>query len=167
MLLAVLFALAAGQCPPVTIEELGDTNTPGTQGLVAASYRMDTHSNSSSPLVQVFQMNVVCFGGATARGRYSTLSVVVNYSCEGEACGEEAGANLAQVELRCEARSARLQWLLGIAALDQPRRQIPATATLETSPLQCAFCTSSFAVDGPQPVPVDDTRHCVGKTEHS
>lgn len=161
VVVAVLFAPAAGQCPPVTIEKLGDVDAPSTRGLVAASYARD---NISFPLVQVFQMNIVCFGGAAAKGRYGTLSVVVNYSCAGEACGREAGINLAQLELHCEAKSARLQWLLSAVALDQPRRQIPATATLETPPRYCALCTSSFDL---HQVPVDETRHCVGKTEHS
>ena len=171
LLMTALFSVAAGQCPPVTLAELGTTDSPSDRGLIAESYASNSSGNPAAavPDVQVFALNIVCLGGTAARERYSMLSVVVNYSCAGVACGAESGVNLAQIELECSTSlNEGPRWVFAdtVVPLRQPGRQIPANATLSTAPSQCAFCYTSLDASEQvtlPPVLVDDVRHCVGE----
>lgn len=93
-----------GECAAISILMLGNTDKPDTKGLVPSSLvaiamKMDQYSlyyTTQAPSVQIMNAVVTCQSLAVHVPRYSTTSVLVDYTCSGVAC-EQLPDNLQSV----------------------------------------------------------------------
>ena len=117
-----------------------------------------TGDNPATPTIDVLDFHPVCLAYSQERDRYRFVSVVVEYTCTGNArC--PSGTAVEQFDSQCSSGT----WshiVLGDA--DNIRTESP-TATLSTTTREdCAFCLSPATADTFS-LTTDTVTHCVGK----
>jgi hypothetical protein len=87
-----------GSCEPFQLPQLGSFTEATEQGLVAQNLQFLAHNDFAksstlytmeSPRVQIIQASILCSSRAIVRNRFSTVTIRVQYTCTGVACGQE------------------------------------------------------------------------------
>ena len=155
---ALIVVLTAGNasgridCPEVTEAELETVikdNFPG-------------HRDFGIPTVNVLDFHPVCLAYSQERDRYSFVSVVVEYTCTGNAnC--PSGTAVEQFESQCTGG----KWSHSVQGYVDIARTINPTADFSTTTREdCAFCFSP-ALATSFSIATDNDTHCVGRYMHA
>ena len=110
ILISVLsFARAQGDCPALSVSELGATDMLTQGGLVGSAFGAVSGDPSlpGSVRVQVHDSNIVCLRSGRIRDTYRGVSVVVNYTCTGPPFECTGNPILSQFEFECVANPVR------------------------------------------------------------
>lgn len=145
LVFSVLLYVATGQnCPIVTPDDLGNTTTPSTNGLLPTS--LAVLFGTAPPSIQILQANVVCLAQGSIKYTYRTISLVVRYL---------RAADMMEAIVQVEYQCMGVQWQVLSTTLNP-------VATLMTTALRsdCSLCLGPLVSTA---VPVDET-HCAGKT---
>ena len=119
---------------------------------------LTTGENSQSPTVDVENFDILCLAQSTERNRYRGVSLLVEYTCTGNAnC--PTGIALEQIESEC-VNGVWSNSVLGVT--DFTRTTHPHLAPQNATVANCAFCLSpdlaaTFSLTS------DILSHCTGK----
>ena len=113
-LLCSIPALVSGQndCPLLQESELGNSQNASMAGLIADALVTTVGQPPARPLVQVLGYNIVCQATGMQRNTFRSVSVVVNYTCDGVSWAFCDGMPLlSQFEFGCGNGNA---WIAGL-----------------------------------------------------
>ena len=156
--LAYLASAQSQPCPPITINDLGNTTSFSSDGLVAEGLVPPGESDISIP-VRIMNYTIVCDASGDRRDTSSYVSVVVLFQCDFTSTNPTLtvcdGSTVVtrQYQFQCIDRNGL--WFpieFGVQTLDP-------TATLDT-PLanQCRRCVDDQQF--PSNTNINDTTHC-------
>ena len=119
---------------------------------------LPTADSPSTPTVDVSTFQPLCLAYSQERNRYRFFSVLVRYTCEGNAnC--PSGTALEQIESQC----INGEWSNSVLGSVENTRRTDPTATLSTTTREdCAFCLSTDLAN-PMSLNTDSLTHCVGE----
>ena len=117
-----------------------------------------TGDNPATPTVDVLDFHPVCLAYSQERDRYRYVSVVIEYTCTGNAnC--PSGTAVEQFESQCSGGA----WSHSVQGdVDNTRTENPTANFSTTTREDCAFCFSP-ATAAAFSITTDDVTHCVGK----
>ena len=153
-LATLIVALTAGgvsgqmDCPEITETAL--------ENVIRSS--IPTGDSPATPIADVLSFHPVCLAYSQERDRYRYVSVVVEYTCTGNArC--PSGTAVEQFESECDGGT----WSHDVQGdVDNTRTENP-TANFSTATREdCAFCFSPALASNLR-LTTDDVTHCVGK----
>ena len=130
--------------------------------LVAETYR--SGDSSAAPSVSVERMSVLCTAQDAAKGRYRSVSVLVNYTCDGSgACPD--GAVVSQFDFSCDDDSGGWEALALSTTTDGVRTDDPQSNFSTSAKTGCSYCASQEAIEaaGLSDSSSDVLTHCVGE----
>ena len=154
---ALIVVLTAGgvsgqvDCPEITeaaLENVIGNNIPTGEG--------------SSPTVDVLNFHPVCLAYSQERDRYRFVSVVVEYTCTGNAnC--PSGTAVEQFDSQCNSGT----WSHSVQGdVDNTRTENPTANLSTTTREDCAFCFSPALASNLR-LTTDPVTHCVGRYMHA
>ena len=151
---AVIVVLTAGNassqidCPEITEAELETVIKDGIPG----------HRDFGIPTVDVLDFHPVCLAYSQERDRYRYVSVVVEYTCTGNAnC--PSGTAVEQFDSQCNSET----WSHIVASSPDNIRTVVPTADFSTTTREdCAFCFSPATAAGFS-LTTDTVTHCLGR----
>ena len=73
-----------GSCNRITPQNLGNRQELASTGLVSRSLEWNTPH--PLPSVKIVSYKILCMGEAIRRSKFTSVSVAVQYECQGEAC---------------------------------------------------------------------------------
>ena len=150
LLVIFITSSATGQfsCPDITATDL--------QGVIANS--LQSGDNTATPNVNVQRFRPLCRAQSSQRDRYRYVSVVVEYTCTGNAdC--PSGTAVEQFESGCGIGNV---WTGVVGSRSAIRTTNPLATFTTTARDDCAFCFSDFIAES-FGVVSDTVTHCVGK----
>ena len=117
-----------------------------------------TGDNPATPTVDVLDFHPVCLAYSQERDRYRYVSVVIEYTCTGNAdC--PSGTVVEQFDSQCNSGT----WSHIVQGDADNIRTVSPIATLSTTTREdCAFCFSPNTASG-LAITTDTITHCVGK----
>ena len=109
--------------------------------------------------VTVLEFQPLCLAHSQRRNRYRFFSVLVRYTCEGNAnC--PSGTALEQIDSQCNNNG---EWINSVQGSTGNSRRTDPTATLSTTTREdCRFCFSTDLASTLSRT-TDDVTHCVGE----
>ena len=117
-----------------------------------------TADSPTTPAVNVLEFQPLCLAHSQQRNRYRYFSVLVRYTCAGNAnC--PPGTALEQIDSQC----INGEWSNSVQGSIVNSRRTDPTATLSTTTREdCQFCFSTDLA-GTLSLTTDDVTHCVGE----
>ena len=151
---ALIVVLTAGgvsqDCPEITEAAL--------ENVIGNIIPTGEHSPPLAPTVDVLSFHPVCLAYSQERDRYHFVSVVVQYTCTGNAnC--PSGTAVEQFDSQCSSGT----WRHSVLGDFDNTRTKKTTANFSTTPREnCSLCASPATVTGPR-LTTDPVTHCVGR----
>ena len=149
LLLAVGTVSGQNNCPDITAADL--------ETLIARN--IASGDNTQLPAVSVTRIRPVCRAQGEQRDGYRYVSLVVEYTCTGNAECPSSSA-VEQFESGCGSGNA---WTAVVGSTSLIRTTNPLANFTTTARDDCAFCFSDD-VARTFPVVTDNVTHCVGKS---
>ena len=162
--LLLLSHARAQECDEIQASDLGNTDTPGTDGAIAFLFGV---GQVAPPDVLVSSSRTVCLAVTTARDKYRFASVIVTYECGGSAgglCPPGPYPRTDQFEFECVDLNDGNGPFWSDSNLLANDRNDPANSGITTLRRDCSFCISPADAIGilPAEIPVDTETHCAG-----
>ncbi len=166
----IITDLDFGSCPPITMEDLGNTETLSESGLLAGALEEIEVGTSA---VRVRSFHIVCESSGLLRNTTRSVSLLVNFDCMGLTCRRGGNQNevvnlTEQFQFNCTASffegggGAAFHYESGL--FSGTFRRVDPVAGFDTAREErCGMCLDPAVDVG---LPADNESHCIGEQKY-
>lgn len=146
-------------CPPITIDDLGNTTAFTTDGLIARALFFNVVNlefNGDNVPTLILDYRVLCESAGMLRNTISSFSALVTYQCDANTFGCDRSNQTDQFQFSCQEND----WAIFVGLDDRFVITFDQTATFSTEPNdRCSMC-----IDDRQDANSNEITHCLGNS---
>ena len=164
-----LVYFANASCPSITVNDLGNTTTFSSDGLVPLAVRLPGEAVDPIPVRIIAYHNIVCDASGTSRNTFTFVSVLVQFQCNVSinmrtgtlAVCDGTTMVIRQYQFSCSNLDGQIMWNAVVAGSNLFVQTLNPTATF-TTPIdnQCRRCIDDRQSTNAN---IDPTTHCQGE----